>query len=261
MAETVAGFVVERVGSGEPLLLLHGTGCTRAVWEPVVELLGAERDLLLVDLPGHGESPSPPDGAPHNPIGYARSLAAMLDQLGLDRVECAGNSVGGWTALELAKLGRAKSVVAIAPAGLWPKRAPRRSTMQLRSQHRMGRLSAPLMKTAAGRTVLMRGIAARPRRIPPQAAVAMTLDFARTPGFNAHIAAIQSARFRDGEQIEVPVTVAWGAKERLIPRSARRSDELPSQARIVTLPNCGHLPMWDDPALVAETILGRPRSG
>lgn len=262
MTETVAGIAVKRLGEGEPLLLIHGTGGTRNHWRPVVDDLAARRELLLVDLPGHGESPSPAAGTPHNPIGYARALTAMLDELGVDRAHCAGNSVGGWTALELAKLGRACSVVAIGPAGLWPRRDPWRCVLQLWGQHRMGRLFAPLtprlLRRDATRSLLLRGTMAMPRQMPPEAAVEMADDFTKTPDFDAHLASTRRERFRDGQAIDVPVTVAWGEKERLVPPKARRREELPAHARVVTLPGCGHLPMWDDPALVVATVLDAP---
>jgi pimeloyl-ACP methyl ester carboxylesterase len=265
MPDTVAGVVVERMGEGEPLLLIHGTGGTRHVWRPVVEPLARRRSLLLIDLPGHGESPTPGPGVPHNPIGYAGVLAAMLDELGTDRVDCAGNSVGGWTALELAKLGRARSVVALSPAGLWAKRDPWRSVAQLSGQHKMGRLFAPLtpslMRSTVGRSLLLRGAMARPTQVPPEDAVELAEEFARTPDFDAHLASTRRARFRDGRQIDVPVTVAWGEKERLIPAKARRRDELPDHTHFVTMPGCGHIPMWDDPALVAAIVLGDGSGG
>jgi pimeloyl-ACP methyl ester carboxylesterase len=260
------GIAFERRGSGEPLLLIHGTGGARSHWTPVVELLEPHRELLLVDLPGHGESDPPPAEVPHTPIGYARVLAQMLDELGVDSAHAAGNSVGGWTALELAKLGRARSVVALAPAGLWPKRDPWRCTLQLWSQHKLGRLFAPLvpraMRSNLGRTLLLRGTLAKPSQIPPSAATEMATTFAHTPSFKAHLAATRRERFRDGHDLRVPVTVAWGDKERLIPTKARLRDELPAHTHFVTLPDCGHSPMWDDPELVARTILegGRTRS-
>ena len=186
-------------------------------------------------------------------------LAQLLDELGVDSAHTAGNSVGGWTALELAKLRRARSVVALAPAGLWPKRDPWRCSLQLWSQHKLGRGFAPLtpriMRSALGRTVLLRGTLAKPRQMPPDAAIEMAATFARTPSFNAHLAATRRERFRDGQNIDVPVTVAWGDKDRLIPAKARLRDELPMDTRYVTLPDCGHSPMWDDPELVAHTIL------
>jgi pimeloyl-ACP methyl ester carboxylesterase len=259
MKSESGGIAYERIGAGEPLLLLHGTGGSRAHWKPLVDLLSPRRELLLVDLPGHGESDLPPEGVPPTPIGYAQLLAGLLDELGIDRVDAAGNSVGGWTALELAKLGRARAVVAINPAGLWQGRAPRSSMAQLKSQYRMGRAFAPLtprlLRSSAGRTALLKGTMAKPQQVPPEEAIELTRTFNRTPGFKEHLAAVRDARFEGGGAIDVPVTVAWGEKDRLIPAKARRRDELPEHAQIVDLPDCGHVPMWDDPELVARTIL------
>ena len=255
------GVAYDRGGTGDPMLLLHGTGGSRAHWQPLVERLEPHRDLLVVDLPGHAASAPPPDGTPHTPIGYAPILAELLDELGIEAAHVAGNSVGGWTALELAKLGRARSVVAISPAGLWERHDPWRCVAQLRGQYVMGRLFAPLtphvMRSELGRTMALRGTMARPRQIPPDEATEMAATFASTPTFSEHIKATRRERFRDGDRIDagVPVTVAWGEKERLIPAKARRPDELPAHARVVTLPGCGHSPMWDDPDLVTRTIL------
>jgi pimeloyl-ACP methyl ester carboxylesterase len=91
--------------------------------------------------------------------------------------------------------------------------------------------------------------------VPAEAAVEMAAEYARTPDFDAHLSETRRTRFRGGASINVPVTVAWGEKEGLIPARARRRDELPDHARVVVLPGCGHLAMWDDPELVASTIL------
>jgi pimeloyl-ACP methyl ester carboxylesterase len=255
----VRSVVVERTGDGgPPLLLIHGTGGTRSHWDPVRDRLAARYSLLLIDLPGHGESPAP-RGVPSNPIGYAGILTDVLDDLGHRSVHVAGNSVGGWTALELAKLGRASSVVAIAPAGLWRHRNSRSAKMKLRGQYRMGRrfarIAPRLMRSPVGRSLLLRDTMARPRQVPADAAAAMAADYAATPDFEAHLESTSAERFRDGERIACPVTIAWGEKERLIPKKARLLDELPPQTQVVTLPGCGHIPMWDDPELVARTIV------
>ena len=260
--KSTAGVAFERRGTGEPLMLIHGTGGSRSHWRPLIDLLADRCELLLVDLPGHGESEPPPTGAPHTPIGYAQALADLLEELGLGTAHVAGNSVGGWTALEVAKLGRARSVTAIGPAGLWEKRDPWRCVVQLHGQHKMGRLFAPLtprlMRSDLGRTILMRGTVAKPRQVPADAAIEMAATFARTPTFADHMRETRRERFRDGGSIDVPVTVAWGDTDRLIPAKARRRDELPDHTRFVELAGCGHSPMWDDPALVARTILEAP---
>lgn len=257
-----AGLAYARAGEGESLLLLHGTGGSRRHWKPVWPLLTPHRDVLAVDLPGHGDSDSPSDGD-HSPMGYAKAAMSFLDELGLARVHVAGVSVGGWIALELAKLGRARSVVAIGPAGLWPRRDPLSCSARLWGMYRIGRLASPLtaraLRTESGRTRLLGGTVAKPLNLTEQEARDLVETYNSTPTFTKHLAQTRRARFRDGRSIDVPVTVAWGEEERLLPTKARRVDELPPHARVVTLHGCGHLPFWDDPEAVARVILNAAR--
>jgi pimeloyl-ACP methyl ester carboxylesterase len=226
----------------------------------VVGLLSDRREVLLVDLPGHGTSPPLPADAPPTPVGYARALAELLDRLELKTVHVAGNSVGGWTALELAKMGRARSVVALAPAGLWPKRDPLRAWGQLWAIYQVTRLFQPavplVLRTSSGRLLFMRGPIGDPRRVSSEAATRLALSFQEGAGVRDHVLAMRRIRgFRGGQSLEVPVTVVWGEKERIIPKSARRRDQLPAHTQEVELPRCGHLMQWDEPELVARTIL------
>ena len=107
-----------RTGSGEPLLLVHPLGGELVVWEPVMDRLAAERDVIAVDMPGFGASPPLPGGVEPTPQALAAALAAQLDALDVERAHVAGNSLGGWVALELAKLGRARSVTGALRRGL-----------------------------------------------------------------------------------------------------------------------------------------------
>ena len=106
-----------RRGEGEALLLIHPLGSELVVWEPVFDLLAAERDVIAVDMPGFGASHALPEGQAYTPKGLAAALAGFLNELGIERAHLAGNSLGGWVALELAGLGRALSVTGLSPAG------------------------------------------------------------------------------------------------------------------------------------------------
>jgi pimeloyl-ACP methyl ester carboxylesterase len=261
-AETsVHGLSYERTGSGEPLMLIHGTGSSRFAWRPVARLLSAHHELILVDLPGHGRSELPPPSVTPNAVGYAPLFADLLDVLGFDSVHCAGFSVGGWTSLELAKLGRARSVTAFGCAGLWKPRSPRSSEASLWLTHRSTRLFAPLLPyllgTAVGRTMLLSQQFGRPWRLTASEATEAARTLGATRGFAEHLKATNhAARFIGGKEIDVSVTVAFGSRERLLSKGgARRRDELPPHTRWLELPGCGHVPTWDDPGLVAQVIL------
>src|SRR4051812_49201320 len=105
-----------RRGAGPPLLLIHGLGASRAAWAPVVPELARRFDVITPDLPGFGSSaPLPPGDEPH-PARLAAAVAELLDDLHLERPHVVGNSVGGWVALELARLRPTSSVTLLSPA-------------------------------------------------------------------------------------------------------------------------------------------------
>jgi pimeloyl-ACP methyl ester carboxylesterase len=252
----------ERRGNGEPLLLIHGTGSHWRAWEPVLDALAEEREVIAVDLPGHGGSPVAPAGTPPTAEGFARLVSAFLaEELGIESAHVAGNSMGGWAALELAKLGFACSVTALSPAGLWRERTPRYCIYSFRFSYALvrllGRRGARLATSrAVGRTLLMGQMFGRPWRIPAGDAYAAVRNLAESPGFLAHLEANAPERFSGGRGIEAPVTVAWGTRDiLLLPWQSRHPEELPPQTRFVSLPGCGHVPMHDDPDLVAHIVL------
>ena len=249
----------DRLGSGEPLLLLHGTGLDRRVWEPVLDGLSQHHELLSVDLPGHGQSPNAPSQVPATPLGYARLLAEWLDGLGIDAPHVAGNSVGGWTALELAKLGRARSVTALGPAGLWARHDPLSAKAKLWLNHQLSRrlpvLVPAVLGRDLGRKMFLAGVVGDPSRVPADAAIHMARSTADAPDFSRHLRETTRSRFSDGRWITVPVTIAWGEKERLVPAHARRRNQLPPTTRWLQLQGCGHIPFWDAPELIVSTIL------
>src|SRR5437868_417758 len=108
-----------RVGAGDPLVLLHGIGCSRSAWDPVLQALSERFDVLALDLPGFGDSPLLDPKVEPEPAALARSVAELLDELGIAAPHVAGNSLGGWVALELAGQRRVSSLALLSPAGMW----------------------------------------------------------------------------------------------------------------------------------------------
>ncbi|MGW3104630.1 alpha/beta fold hydrolase [Streptomyces sp. NPDC001100] len=253
-----------RVGSGEPLLLLHGIGHHRQAWDPVVGILATERDVIAVDLPGFGASPALPEGLAYDLSTTAAVFSAFCEALGLDRPHIAGNSLGGLLALELGREKVVRSVTALSPAGFWSQAERRYAFGVLLTMRQIARrMPLPvverLSRTVAGRTALTSTIYARPGRRSPEAVVAETLALVNAPGFDDTLRAGTTVRFTD-DLPGLPVTVAWGTQDRLLlRRQGVRAKHLIPRARLVRLPGCGHCPMSDDPALVARVILDGSR--
>ncbi|MFE2048074.1 alpha/beta fold hydrolase [Streptomyces sp. NPDC059459] len=254
-----------RAGAGEPLLLLHGIGHHRQAWDPVVDILATERDVIAVDLPGFGQSSALPQGLPHDLSTTTAVLGAFCAALGVDRPHVAGNSLGGLLALELGRKNLVRSVTTLSPAGFWTQTERRYAFGLLTGMRRAARaLPLPLVerlsRTAAGRTALTSTIYARPARRSPEAVVAETLALARAEGFAETLRAGRTVLFAD-DVPGVPVTVAWGTRDLLLlPRQGVRAKRVIPRARLVRLPGCGHVPMNDDPALVARVLLDGSRS-
>ncbi|MFF7533401.1 alpha/beta fold hydrolase [Streptomyces bobili] len=253
-----------RVGRGEPLLLLHGIGHHRQAWDPVVDILATERDVITVDLPGFGASPSLPDGLTYDLATTTAVFSAFCETLELDRPHVGGNSLGGLLALELGREKRVRSVTALSPAGFWSEAERRYAFGVLLTMRQLSRrmplpLVERLSRSAAGRTALTSTIYARPARRSPEAVVAETLALAGATGFDQTLRSGATVRFTD-DIPGIPVTVAWGSRDMLlVRRQGVRAKRIIPRARLVRLPGCGHCPMNDDPALVARVLLDGSR--
>ncbi len=241
----------DRAGSGEPLVLVHPLGADRGVWEPVMDRLTAHHDVIAVDMPGFGESPQLPDAVPATAHGIATEIGATLDALGVERAHVAGISLGGWVALEFAKLDRCLSVTGLCPAGFWARPLGPRPEAARGAARALVPLLRPLLQTARGRRLLLRGSIAHPERVPPAAAYRLVRAYALSPGFARANAEMRKTLFAGFEDIQVPITLAWGERDRLVspPRS------VPPGVHSVRLRDCGHVPTWDSPEQVAAAIL------
>jgi pimeloyl-ACP methyl ester carboxylesterase len=249
-----------REGSGDPLVLIHGIGSRWEIWKPQLERLASEREVFAIDLPGFGASPRPPEGTPPGVESLTRLVSEFLDRLGLDRPHVAGNSLGGWVSLELAKLGRARSATGLSPAGFHNDREAIYQRALLRSAFAASPLVTPradaLMKPTLGRILSMKAFFQRPERIPPADAAATWRGLHGATWFPETLDAITTQRFGGGEEITVPVTIAWGEHDHLLlPRQARRAQRAIPHARVLTLTGCGHVPTYDDPEQVASVLL------
>jgi pimeloyl-ACP methyl ester carboxylesterase len=265
----MATLAFTRSGAGAPLVLLHALGSSRHMWDPVLPALAEHFDVLAIDLPGFGESvPMPPLVEPL-PATLAGAVAAVLDDLGVGTAHVVGNSLGGWVALELAGLRPAASLTLLSPAGLWRGGTPLYCRASLRASRWLARHAAvPLshvVNYGLGRTLVLGQTHGRPARMSPDQARAVIREAGTCPGFDATLRATVPRHYVAGPPLDVPVTVAFGTRDRLLlRRQSRHLDQLPPGTALGELPGCGHIPVADDPEAVtalitASTSRGMPR--
>lgn len=257
---TTAVLAHDVTGRGEPVVLVHGLSSSRRAWDPVVPALAETFTVHAVDLPGHGGSPLPAGTEVLTPDDLADAVAAYLDARGLATAHLVGNSLGGWTVLELAARGRARSVTALAPAGLWQGERTATHVAHLnRAMARATRPIAPFLLRARGiRASTFRIAVERGRDLPYPVAVDAARDYATATGFRAALDGATHRRFERAADIpaDVPVTVAFGDRDRFLPAPhCQVRDLAPAHARWEVLWRCGHAPMWDVPLITVDLVL------
>ncbi|HKG02341.1 MAG TPA: alpha/beta fold hydrolase [Conexibacter sp.] len=255
-----------RGGSGSSMVCLHGFTDTWRTWELVLPALERQHDVLAPTLAGHAGGPAIEGEV--TDAAVADAVERAMDEAGWETAHLVGNSLGGYIALQLASRGRARSVVAFAPAGGWaPGDESFRDTLDyFTTMQRLLRDAAPhadaIVSTPEGRRRATLSTSERFEHIPPEllahqirgaascTAAAPLVAYAEREGW--HI---------DAERVDCPVRVVWGTEDKLLrwPGAAARYREQFPQADWVELDGVGHCPQLDVPLETAELILGFTR--
>ena len=251
-----------RRGTGRPLLLVHGIGGSWRSWNTIIEALAAERDVIAVDLPGHGESPRLPG---LNSIGtLADALTSFLTRHDLLGVDAVGSSMGARLVLELARRGGVLgAVVSLDPGGFW-------QGWQIPFFYHSVAVSVKLVKalqpvmpaiagSAVGRTVLLPQFSARPWAVDSQQAIDEMHTFAHSPAFDELLDQLAHGEVQPSApkgSITEPLVIGWGRQDRVcLPSQAKLALEKFPDARLYWFEQCGHFPQWDQPAEATRLIL------
>jgi len=249
----------DRTGAGEPVVLIHGIGHRRQTWDPVTDLLAERYEVIRPDLAGFGMSPAYPSGTPHTMENACADLAANFAEWGVERPHVVGNSLGGAIALELAARDLVASATALSPAGFFRGPLDRGwalATLALVKLSAMlpDRVLEATSRSSAGRRVAGAMLYAHPERTTAADVYGDALALKRSPAFFPTLRAGLRYSF-EATGIGVPVTVAWGTRDRLLlPGQAELARRRLPEARHVPLPGCGHIPMIDSPELVVSLV-------
>lgn len=227
------------------MLLVHAVGDSRRAWEPVLELLPAGRRYLVPDQRGHGGAPEPAEG--YAVADFVADLVRLLDEAGVDEAAVVGASSGGLVAQRLAAdhPDRVRALVLVgSPYTLEGVVLP----------EAVRDLTDPLSPEVV--RSLSAGLAHRP--LPPA-----LVDLAVTEGLRAP-AWVWRATL-DGLVAEpapsrravigAPTLLLWGEHDTVLDRAQQDAlvRTIPG-ARLVVLPDTGHLPIWECPDRVAVEI-------
>jgi pimeloyl-ACP methyl ester carboxylesterase len=248
---------VDRSGSGESLLMLHGMGSSRRDFTAVLPLLTEDFDVLNVDLPGVGRSPALTE-RPSVPA-IADAVEHTLDAEGVGRVHVLGNSLGARVALELARRGRAASVVAIAPSGLnvLPERLFQGVGMATArvAMRTVAPLLDPLARTAPGRAAVLAPLKATPWTSSPEEAVGAREGFADSRDFwRTLLWGLMLDVPRGLGRIDCPVTLVQGVADYIASGQTVRYLPLVPGSRFSPLLWAGHAPQSDRPRTIARLV-------
>jgi pimeloyl-ACP methyl ester carboxylesterase len=262
---TLPGFTRQhRGGSGSPLVALHGFTDTWRTWELVLPTLERHHDVLAPTLPGHAGGPPLPE--PVSTAAMVDAVERAMDAAGFATAHLVGNSMGGYIALHLAARGRARSVVALAPAGGWAEGdTSDRETLahftSLREPLRAAAANADaIVATPGGRRRASEFTAVRWEHIPPALLAHQMRGAAACDAVGPMVEnALREGWALDAERVTCPVRVIWGTEDRLLPwpgAAARYRTAWLPRADWVELEDVGHCPQLDVPLETAHLILG-----
>jgi pimeloyl-ACP methyl ester carboxylesterase len=267
MPEPTISPALYRAGEGEPLVLIHGFTATWRCWLPLLAELVPRFEVIAPTLHGHdGGTPVPRNGEPFGVSRATDLFEERLDELGIGTAHLVGNSMGGALALELAKRGRARSVVGISPAGgLRPGDEATAqqvikvfTRMQVTTRKSLG-LLPKVMARPGLRRLALRDVMTRGHQVPADEAITLARSSVRCDIVEDVYAVLRNgeAPVRELDKIDVPVLITWGDKDRILPmktHAPRLREEIRGLDFRVT-PGVGHTPMWDDPGLFSRSIV------
>lgn len=249
---------VSRQGSGPPLVLVHGLGSRRESWAPVLAGLAAEREVVTVDLAGHGSAP-----ALSGELTLDRLVVDLHDVLvaeGLQGADLVGSSLGARMVLELARRGVGRHVVALDPGGFWTAAEKAVFGTSVRVSFVLVRALRPALPalacSAAGRTALLPQFTPRPWAVPGDVALTDLCSIADTEALFPTLQALLDSGPQLGGPTPGRVVLGWGRRDRVtLPRQAARAQAAFPQAELHWFDRCGHFPMWDRPAETVQVVL------
>lgn len=251
-----------RCGTGKPLLLIHGLGGHWQSWNPILDDLAANREVIAVDLPGFGQTPRLAGETSIRTL--ADETAVFLHAHGLSGIDAVGSSMGARLVLEMARRGGiVGGVVALNPGGFWQGWERHAFFSSIYLSIRLLRLLRPVLPAVCanpiGRAILLAQFSAQPTKLAPAIVRDELCSYVASSAFDELLNQLAYGEEQQGAprySIAHPLVIGWGRRDRVcFPRQAKRALALFPDAQLHWFERCGHLPHWDAPAETAQLIL------
>jgi pimeloyl-ACP methyl ester carboxylesterase len=255
------------VNDASPLFLLHGLGMSPRVWDPVLARLQARHDVSAPTLLGH-RGRAPVASHPAVVSDLVDDVERMLDARKIARAHVAGNSLGGWVAIELARRGRALSVCALSPAGSWHAGTTEQTfgVRKIARSHRAARFGrvagiSLALRWAVVRRLVLRDVVEHGDRFSANEVIEAIDDLLGCDVMHDFLSTREQLAPLD--PLPCPVTLAWSDLDAILPIGVNgivAGERIPG-ATFTVLPGTGHVPMIDDAEAVASVILETTHAG
>lgn len=243
-----------------PLVLIHGLGSAATAFKPITVQLAQSFRVITVDLPGHGQSAF--DRLQEmDPQSLGRLIFDTVEsEYGIREFHSAGNSLGGWIALEMAadQPQRIKSLTGLAPAGLWLTPASGRLPSEAQSYY-LAKALKPFLKVGlrskALRKIGFATVSPHWQELSYETCFDASSAMANCTGYFPAWDGMLGRRFDSSVDKSVPVTILFGDTDNTLPYPVSQEKSLaPSHSTWLVIDQCGHAPMWDHPDLIVKII-------
>ncbi|WP_316573622.1 alpha/beta fold hydrolase [Nocardia canadensis] len=251
------------LGSGDPVLLLHGFMLSPHCWEQVARRMSAHCEVYAPAFAGHWGGPKV-EGWSLDVYALADQIEDQLDELGWQTCHIAGNSLGAWVGLELTRRGRALTLTAIAPAGGWD--SPSFTQVRIGAKFaslvpfvEVGKrisglvINNPLVQQVAALMLSKHTSAVAKRDLATIIAAVLHCD-AIVPML---LGSLRAPAMDDLSELSAPVRMLLAEYDRIIPNhvyATRYLRELPESADRILVNGVGHVPMLEAPDRIATLI-------
>ena len=242
------------------LVLVHGLGSAGTIWKSLTPQLIKHFKVITIDLPGHGVAPIHKDEKV-DPKSLAKAIVEEIaNKHKIFQSHVAGNSLGGWIALEMAAVApeNVASVTALAPAGLWHEQPPRKLPPSLDARI-LAKISQYFMKTAyripALKAIGYKKITHLWRELSFESCRDSVIAMARSKGYMPMWHGANGRRFDSVVPEKVKLSIVFGDNDLTLPEEiAQEKSVAPAHSRWIVVENCAHVIMWNYPTLTVELI-------